>query len=162
METEPASQCDLPVLNVHRPNFQHLSDSHPTPRHKLQHDPISRLHGSENDLIHQILLDNFPLLGRPFSKHLPQHGRITEVMDAGVGRIEGVEKGLEAGIPVALGGWFSGSGKPGQEGYDFVGDYGFDLSVAEFWKRLAAANHFHSAMHRRNWRRTGCSDFRIH
>jgi hypothetical protein len=38
-------------------------------------------------------------------------------MDAGVDRIlEEVEKGLETGIPVALGRWFSGSGKPGQEG----------------------------------------------
>lgn len=32
---------------------------------------------------------------------------------------------------MALGGWFSGSGKPGQKWYDFVGGYGFDLSVAE-------------------------------
>jgi hypothetical protein len=32
---------------------------------------------------------------------------------------------------VALGGRFSGSGKPGQEGYDFVGAYGLDLPVAE-------------------------------
>jgi len=32
---------------------------------------------------------------------------------------------------VALGGWFCGGGKPGQEGYDFVRGYGFDLSVAE-------------------------------
>jgi hypothetical protein len=37
--------------------------------------------------------------------------------NAGIDRIlEEVEKGLETGIPVALGGWFSGSGKPGQEG----------------------------------------------
>jgi hypothetical protein len=32
---------------------------------------------------------------------------------------------------MALGGRFCGSGKPGQERYDFVGGYGFDLSVAE-------------------------------
>jgi len=32
---------------------------------------------------------------------------------------------------VALGGWFSGSGKPGQERYDFVGGYGFGLPIAE-------------------------------
>jgi hypothetical protein len=32
---------------------------------------------------------------------------------------------------VALGGWFCGSGKPGQEGYDFVGGYGFGLPIAE-------------------------------
>jgi len=32
---------------------------------------------------------------------------------------------------VALGGWFSGSGKPGQKWYDFVGGYGFDLPIAE-------------------------------
>ena len=41
------------------------------------------------------------------------------------------EKGLETGIPVALGGWFCGSGKPGQERYDFVGGYGFGLPIAE-------------------------------
>jgi len=32
---------------------------------------------------------------------------------------------------VALGGWFCGVGKLGQERYDFVGGYGFDLPVAE-------------------------------
>jgi len=32
---------------------------------------------------------------------------------------------------VALGGWFCGGGKLGQEEYDFVSGYGFDLSVAE-------------------------------
>ena len=32
---------------------------------------------------------------------------------------------------MALGGWFSCSGNPGQEGYDFVGGYGFDLPIAE-------------------------------
>jgi hypothetical protein len=32
---------------------------------------------------------------------------------------------------MAFGGRFCGSGKPGQEWYDFVGGYGFGLPIAE-------------------------------
>jgi hypothetical protein len=100
-------QGEFPVLNIHWPDFQNLSDSHSTPGHKLQHDPIPRLHGSKNDLIHQVLFDNLPLLGRALSKHFPQHCRIAGVLDFGINRdLEEVEEGLQAGVAVAFRGWF--------------------------------------------------------
>jgi hypothetical protein len=86
-------------LDIHWPDFQNFSDSHPTPRHKLQHDPIPRLHGSENDFIHQILFDNLPLLGRALAKHFPQHCRIAGVLDFGINRVlEEVEERFAAFI----------------------------------------------------------------
>jgi hypothetical protein len=98
-------------LDIHWSDFQNLSDSHPTPRHKLQHDPIPGLHGSENDLIYQVLFDNLPLLGRALSKHFPQHCRIAGVLDFCINRIfKEVEKGFEAGVAVALGGRFYSGG----------------------------------------------------
>ena len=103
--------------NLEELRFQDFADSHSTSGHQLQHDPVPRLHGAENDLIHHVLFDILPLLGRPLSKHLPQHGRVARVLDAGVDRIlEEVEKGLETEMPVALGGRFSG-GTPETIGY---------------------------------------------
>jgi hypothetical protein len=45
--------------------------------------------------------------------------------------LEEVEKGLQTGVAVALGGRFCGCRKPGQEGKDIICAYGFDLPVAE-------------------------------
>jgi len=100
-------QSDLPVLNIHWSDFQNLTDPHSTSGHQLQHDPVPRLHGSENNLIDQVLLNDFPLLGRAFTEHFAQHGRIAGILDARIDRIlEKVEEGLETGITVALGSWF--------------------------------------------------------
>jgi len=83
LATFGARQGDLPILNVHGPDFQDLADSHSTPGRQLQHDPVPRLHGSENDLIHQVLFDNLPLLGWTFTEHFAQHGRIARVQMPG-------------------------------------------------------------------------------
>jgi hypothetical protein len=53
-------------------------------------------------------------------------------LDVRIDRIlEEVEEGLEAGVAVALGGWYLGCGKACQKGEDIVGGYGTDLPVAE-------------------------------
>jgi len=50
----------LPVLYISRSQFQHFSDSHPTPGHQFQDESVSWLVCPEDDFIDDVLFNNFP------------------------------------------------------------------------------------------------------
>jgi hypothetical protein len=90
--------CNIGREGINLRHSEILSEAHLTKSHQLQHYPISRLHGSKNNFVHQVLLDNFPLLGRALSTHFPQHCSITGVLDVRIDRIlEEIEKTLRLG-----------------------------------------------------------------
>jgi len=98
-----AGQVDLPILNVHWSDFK-TSPLSFHPGHQLQHDSVPRLHGAENDLIHHVLFDIFHCWGVR-SRNILRNMAVSHGFECR-DRLNSweVEKGLETGIPVALGG----------------------------------------------------------
>lgn len=48
----------FPFLDIHDPQFKHLSDSHTAPGHQFHHEPVSWLFSFEDYLIDNILFQN--------------------------------------------------------------------------------------------------------
>ena len=71
---------DLPILDIVRCHSQDLTHSDACTSHKLQQQPISRIFGPENDLIHNVFIQNFPLVRLWLSKELSEDGTVTGVL----------------------------------------------------------------------------------
>ena len=53
---------DFSVLFINWPDFEHLTDPHPTFGHQVQHDPVASIGRSENDFINKFYLINIAIL----------------------------------------------------------------------------------------------------
>jgi hypothetical protein len=75
-------QDKILIDHIFRGEFQDLSDSHSSPGHQFQYKSISQFERPEDDLINRFFLHNVPVvrLSRPIQ--LPEHRRITGVLQA--------------------------------------------------------------------------------
>ena len=55
------SDNDLPVFEIRGGEFQDLADSHTTPGHEFEHEPVSWVVRSENNFIDNVLFEDFEL-----------------------------------------------------------------------------------------------------
>ncbi len=67
------------IIHIHGCKLQNLTDPHTTPGHELQHEAVSCLSGSEDDLVNNFLLLNLPLSQLTRSEELLQHGGVTRI-----------------------------------------------------------------------------------
>ena len=109
-------QCDFSVLDINRPDLQYLPDSHTTLCHQFHHKPVSRIGCSENDLINQVLFDDFPLFRPAGPEYFPQNRRVAGILNLKVnGVADVIEEGLEAGVAVSFRGLFGTLGELSQK-----------------------------------------------
>jgi hypothetical protein len=67
------------------------------------------------------------------SLNLSQNGSVTRILEVGIDRVfEVIEKGFEAGIPIAFCGWFVSIGDFSQKGKNFIRGDGIHFPVNEF------------------------------
>ena len=59
------SDGQLLFVDVLGSEVEYLPDTHTTPRHEIQHDTVSHLCGSKDDLINRFFLQDIPLNGFP-------------------------------------------------------------------------------------------------
>ena len=107
-------QGDFSVLDINRSDLQHLPDSHTALGHQFHHKPVPWIGCPENDLINQVLFNDFPLFRPAGPEYFPQNRRIAGILDLKVdGVADVIEEGLEARIAVSFGGLFGALGESG-------------------------------------------------
>jgi hypothetical protein len=92
------SDDNLSVLNISGFELQDFADAHAAPCHKFEHQAVSWILGSENDLIDHILFQDLELsLFAGFEK-FPQGGIIAWILEIRIERIfDEIEKGSQEG-----------------------------------------------------------------
>ena len=84
----------LPVFDILRCEFENLADTHATPCHELQHQPISCISCPENDLIDQILFEDLERGWFAGSEQLSKCWIVTWIFVFGIdGIFDIIEKG---------------------------------------------------------------------
>ena len=74
------ADSDLSVVNVTGGQAQNLPDSHTTPGHKFQDEPVSRIPRSKDDLVYSLFFKDLPLDRLGFLEDLPQHWGIAWIL----------------------------------------------------------------------------------
>jgi len=125
-------QRQFPVMDVHRPQLQNLTHSHPATGHQFQHETVSQSLGCEDDFIDDVFLDDLPGNHGPGPEHLPEHRAVAGAAKIGVDiDSDEVEEGREVGVFDAFGLLFLTFGDPVQEFKGFVCGDGFDAPSPE-------------------------------
>ena len=87
------------IIHIHGGKLQDLAPPHATPGHELQHEAVSRLGGTEDNLVDGLFLMDLPSRQFPRPKKFLQHGSVTRVWELGIQVVaDEVKKGFEVGI----------------------------------------------------------------
>jgi hypothetical protein len=109
------------VLKVLLSEFQDLSDPHPPAGHQLKNQPVPDLCGSENDLIDNILFDDFPFRCHLVAVKISDHGHIAWINRIRLDVVtDKVEKAGQLRVSDAFCVWSVAQGEAVQEGQGFV------------------------------------------
>jgi hypothetical protein len=92
------SDYNLPVFDIVWSEFQDLADTHAAPCHKFEHQAVSWISSSENDLIDDILFQDLELGWFAGFEQFTKGGIITWVLEIRIDRIfDEIEKGSQKG-----------------------------------------------------------------
>jgi hypothetical protein len=90
---------EFQVAYILRCEIEHLANPHTSSGHELQHNPIPHFSRSEDDLVNRFLLDDFPGNWLSWSVELPEHRRITWILERGIKvELDEIEERLEVGV----------------------------------------------------------------
>ena len=112
---------DSAPINVRGCQFQHFPDSHPSPCHQFQDEPISLILSPKDNLIDGFLFHDLPGDRPIVFEDLSKHGYITRIGEPLRARVydEG-EEGAKKGKTESFGGLLETLGKVAQEGEDLL------------------------------------------
>ena len=92
------------IIHIHSGKLQYLAHSHTSPGHELQHEAVSHLGSSEDDLVNHFFFVDLPWSQLSGSEKLPQHGGIAGVLELLVQVVsDEVKEGLEIRVTGVLG-----------------------------------------------------------
>ena len=112
----------------------HLTDSHPTPGHQFQHQPVANIVCPENDFIDGVFFNNVPMDTGFRPEQFTQHRGITWIFEIAIEVISHeIEKGGQVGKtnPLCLG--FQAIGEFRHKIQNIIWRYLLRLRFAKFW-----------------------------
>jgi hypothetical protein len=129
--------ADSAPVDVRGRQLKHFPDSHPSPCHHFQDQPVPLIRGPKDDLIDGFLFHDLPGHGSVVFEDLPKHRGITGICESLHGGVydEG-EKGTKKGKAESLGGLLKSLGQVPQEGQDLLRGKGLYLPVTELGRKL--------------------------
>ena len=124
------------TLYVRWPQFEDLSDSHPTTSHQFHDEAVSLVLGPKDDLIHGFFFKDFPGYRFVAFEDFSEYWGIAGIPELLISRVydEG-EEGLNKGETQSFGGLPGSFGEMTQEGEDLLRSDGFPLSVTELGRK---------------------------
>jgi len=128
---------DSATVNVRRSQFKHFPDSHPSPCHQFQDEPVSLVLSPKDDLIDSFFFHDFPGHGPVVFEDLPKHRCITGICEPlGACVYDEGEEGTKKGEAESLGGLLQALSEVTQEREDLLRGEGFCLSVTKLGGKL--------------------------
>lgn len=109
---------DLDSVDVLCFELQHLSDAHPSPRHKFEEEPVSSIPCGIDHFVHRFSVDHRSRPDPRRSEDLPDHGTVAGIPQVQLVPIndvveEGPQEGAP-GVPGGLSGLFCERGQKGE------------------------------------------------
>jgi len=94
----------LLIIHIHGGELQDLAHPHATPGHEFQHETVSHLGCSEDDLVDHFFFMDLPRSQLSRSEKLLQHRGITGILELTIQVVaDKVKEGLEIGVAGVLG-----------------------------------------------------------
>jgi len=125
------------TVNIRGSQFKNFPDSHSSPCHHFQDQPVSLILCPKDDLIDGFFFHDFPGDGSVVFEDLPKHRGITgicEPLHAGV--YDEGEECTKKGKAESLGGLLKSLGQVPQEGQNLLWGEGFCLPVTKLDRKL--------------------------
>jgi len=118
--------ADSTRVNIRGSQFKNFPDSHPSPCHQFQDEPVSLIWSPKDDLIDGFFFHDLPGNGSEVFEDLSKHWGITGIWEPLRARVydEG-EKCAKKGKAESLGGLFESLSEVAQEGEDLLRGKGF-------------------------------------
>lgn len=90
------SNDEFSALDISGRQVQYLTDSHPSPGHEFEHQTISRVGGSEDDLVDNFLFNGVPVINLRRSEEFLYHGCVAGILQAVIKAFpDEIEKGFD-------------------------------------------------------------------
>ena len=113
--------ADSPPVNVRGGQFKHFPDSHPSPCHHFQDQPVSLILCPKDDLIDGFFLHDFPGYGSVVLEDLPKHWGITGIGEPLITCVyDKGEEGTKKGKAESFGGLLESLSEVAQEGENLL------------------------------------------
>jgi len=129
--------ADSTPVNVRGSQFKHFPDSHPSPCHQFQDEPVSLVLSPEDDLIDGFFFHDLPGHGSVVLEDLSKHRCITGISEPlGACVYDEGEEGTKKGKAESLGGLLEPLSEVAQEGEDLLRGQGFCLPVTKLGSKL--------------------------
>ena len=108
---------DSATVNVRGGKFKHFPDSHPSPCHQFQDEPVSLIRSPKDDLIDGFLFHDLPGDRPIVFEDLSKHGCITGICEPlGTRVYDESEEGTKKGKAESFGGLLESLSEVSQEG----------------------------------------------
>ena len=122
----------LAIVNIHCPQFEHLTDPHPTAGHQFEHDPVPRIFHPKNDLVNNIFSQHGPWHFLWGLEDFLEHRCLAWVFKVWLECVfDEIEKRFQIGIAELFSGLFGAVGEIDKKRQDFIGGDGIQFSFSE-------------------------------
>jgi len=110
------------ILEIPQSELQHFSDPHTASCHQFQYEPITGFGGSENDIVHSLLFDDFPFRSHALPVKLADHRRVAWIYKVEIQIVaDEIEEGTNVGITDAFDAGLVSFGESVQEPQNIIG-----------------------------------------